>query len=161
MEGALMARVNERAEIIEAFVNAEIASVIQLIREYQVSPRLFSFMYDNKQVTMKLGQDLLNITAAKMLVLPGSLTSIDRASMKRKAQELIQLAQVFQQVANVQEIYKEALRSMGYTNVERFIMNGGPMPTNANGQTPEQAMLSNGPQAGETPDPTQDQNGGI
>ena len=147
-------RVEERMDIIEDFVNSQVKTLLDVMKEYQCEPQLFGFRYNDQQIQMRMGAELLGLTNMQVQVVKGSTVGLDRPAQLRQVQQLVSLGQTFAPVANIVEIYKEALRSLGYKNYARFIKQGGPNPVQANQQ-------GSVPVPGEMPNQIQQQNGGM
>ena len=154
VEAGRATRVNERLDIIEDFLYDQIDTLIEIIKEYQVEPEVFSFSYDDKNIQLQLGAQLLELTDMQIQVVGGSTVSLDKQAESKKISQLIELGTVFAPIANMEEIYKEGLRAIGLKNWQRFIKTTGPMPT------PPGSAAAQGPQPGEV-DAGQFQNGGL
>ena len=148
-------RVEERMDIIEDFLNDSTRTLLSIMQEYQCEPQMFGFRYNDQQMQLKMGAELIGLTKMQVQVVKGSTVGLDHGARSRQVQGLIGIAQAFPQAINGLEVAKEAIRTLGYKNYSRFLAQKNTnmiSQNNVPGQVPQQ---------GEAPNQMQQQQGGM
>ena len=121
VEGGRRNRAGERVEAIEDFVFDEVDTMIELLRNYQETDKLFIIQYEDERIPIKLTAEVLELTDMDITIVPGSSVKLDRSAEVAKVQQAIMLSQAFAPIVNMQEVYKEGMRSLGFRNPEKYI----------------------------------------
>jgi len=150
VEQSRMNRVQERVDIIDEFCFNQVDTFIEIMKEYQQVPRMFSLELNDQNISLVFAGELLKQADIEIQVVPGSTMSLDKNAEVRWMERLMQAAAAAPGVVNVSAIFKDWLTKLGYSNADKYIIQPQaslPVP-GLDGSTPSLPGLVN--QAGES-----------
>jgi len=153
-------RVNDRMGHIEEFMQDVIDTLVELLREYQVSDKIFRVQHGNSETSFIMNSKLLALSDADIVVIRGSTVELDHNLQIKKTQATAQAAQAFAGVTDLRKLAKQVYTDLGW-NAEEFLLDVPPQSGSvpgADGRTPR--IKNNIPESGDV-DLLQEQRGGV
>lgn len=130
IDRAMSNRVNVRITAIQSFIFSQIDTILEWIKVSQVKPVKYTSKFKDEFITMELGKEFLQYTDIEVSVVQGSTAPMDMDSQRRRAESLVLIAQSMGDLMNRTEVAREAISTIGYRDVDRFLMQqqASPMP---------------------------------
>lgn len=144
MDRAMSNRVNARIIAIQNFIYKQIDTVVEWIKWFQSVPRKVYVKDQDTYAFASISSDFLKSTDMDISIVSGSTAPMDQDSQRRRAEALVALSQGLGDIMNRTEVAREAIRTLGFRDTDRFLMQKAPSPM----QVPGQAMGGTVPSVG-------------
>ena len=154
-------RVNERMVIIEEFSQDIVDTLVELLKKYQVSDRIFRLQYENNDIALTMNSKLLTLTDSDVIVVSGSTIELDQNFQLKKAKATAEAAQAFGEVTDQRVVARMVFKELGWANPDQFLLDVPSQPVSRPGQDGRTPVIpGQSPQPGEV-DLGQQQKGGV
>ena len=120
--------------VLEEYCQDIVDTLVELLKEYQVSDRIFRLQYENNTVPLNMNAKLLQLADSDIVVISGSTIELDQNFQLKKAKATAEAAQAFGQVTDQRAVAKKVYTDLGWANPDEFLLDVPSQPVVKPGQ---------------------------